>query len=176
MANTAKRPLNSEYPVYYHTYIGKVNTDDLLIALEVGLTQIETFVSTLTEEQANYRYAPGKWSIKELLVHLMDAERIFGYRALRFARNDKTELSGFDENQYVPESNAESRSLTNIMTEYKAVRQATIEFYKNITDQMLDRSGRANGNEISVRALGYTIAGHEIHHMQVIKERYLTRN
>lgn len=175
MANTAKRPLNREYPVYYHTYISKVNTADLLIALEVGLTQIETVVSTLTEEQANYRYAPGKWSIKELLIHLLDAERIFCYRALRFARNDKTELSGFDENQYVPESNAENRSLTNIMTEYKAVRQATIEFYKNMIDQMLDRSGRANGNEISVRALGYTIAGHEIHHMEVIKERYLAR-
>ena len=103
----------------------------------------------------------------------MDAERIFTYRALRFSRNDRTALSGFDENEYVPESNASTRSLQSLIDEYSALRQSTIELFRNITDEMSLRTGIANGKEISVRALGYVIPGHEIHHEGVIKERYL---
>lgn len=175
MANTVKRPVETEYAPYYDDYIKKVNAVDFFSALDEGLKSISQLVSSLTEEEANYRYEPSKWSIKELLIHLSDTERIFCYRALRFARNDSTELSGFDENEYVPESKAVMRSIADILEEYKAVRLASITLFQHFSDGMLDRKGKANGNIISVRALGYIIAGHEIHHVGVIKERYLGR-
>jgi uncharacterized damage-inducible protein DinB len=167
------RPTADEYAPHYETYISKVQTDDLIGALENGRSELISFIRSIPAEKLEYRYQEGKWTIKEIIIHLMDAERIFTYRVLRFSRNDRTALSGFDENEYVPESNASARSLQSLIDEYSALRQSTIELFRNITDEMSLRTGIANGKEISVRALGYVIPGHEIHHAGVIKERYL---
>ncbi len=167
------RPDAGEYPPYYHTYIGKVNTDDLISALEEGKGNFLSFMALVPADKLEYRYQEGKWTIKELIIHLMDAERIFTYRALRFSRGDSTSLAGFNEDEYVPNSGADERSLQNLLQEYAALRQSTIEFFKNLSPEMMLRTGIANGQEISVRSLGYIIPGHEIHHLAVIRERYL---
>jgi uncharacterized damage-inducible protein DinB len=122
-----------------------------------------------------YRYDVGKWSVKELLNHMMDAERIFAYRALRFSRNDKTPLSGFEENDYAPLANAHARSLKQLTDEMERLRATTIDLYSSFTPEMLKREGTANNNKLSVLNLGYVIAGHETHHRKVISERYLKK-
>lgn len=166
-------PLSSEFAPYYGTYVSKVNSADLLAALQENKATFAAFVNNLPAAKADYSYAPGKWTVKEVITHLTDAERIFAYRALRFARNDQTALSGFDENEYVPESNAAARTLEEILEEWLSVRQATINLFKSLTRQMALREGKANGQTVSVRALGYIVIGHTIHHQQVIAERYL---
>ena len=133
-------------------------------------------IMQLGRKDLNYRYAEGKWSIKEILVHMMDGERVFCYRALRFARNDATELPGFEENDWVPNSNANNRKLRSIFREYAAVRSSTIELFSNMDKEMLNRSGVANGNPISVRSILFVIAGHELHHMRIILERYIEKS
>lgn len=173
MENEIKAPDADEYAHHYEQYIKKVREHKLIDLLKKGAEDIIEMLSTVAEEKLDYRYLEGKWSIKELIVHLMDAERIFMYRALRFSRNDDTPLQGFDENEYIPESGAELRSRESLLSEYIAIRKATIEFFKNITLAMSERRGIANGKEISVRALGYIIPGHEQHHLEVIKEKYL---
>jgi hypothetical protein len=167
------KPDVSEYFSYYGTYINKVSGNDLLAALAENAKAFSAFVKGIPEEKLDYRYADGKWTIKEIIVHLTDAERIFAYRALRFARNDKTALEGFEENDYVPESNAANQSRQALLEEFQAVRNASIALFKSFTPEMSLRTGAANGKEISVRALGYIMAGHTIHHMQTISERYL---
>jgi hypothetical protein len=167
------RPGTNEYAPYYETYISRVDTDNLIEALEKGEADVLTLFKNLPQEKLDYRYAEGKWSIKELIVHLMDVERIFTYRALRFSRNDQTPLAGFDDEPYIAESNASERSLQSLLDEYQALRKATIEFFRNITPEMSLRKGIANGREISVRAVGFIIPGHEGHHLGVIRERYL---
>ena len=168
------KPAESEYPSYYHTYISKVGDDvNLIAALETGGIKFLSFINSIDSDKLEYRYQEGKWTIKEIIIHLMDAERIFTYRALRFSRGDGTNLAGFDENEYVPNSGASDRSLQSLVEEYQALRQSTIAFFLNLTSEMSVRTGIANGREISVRSLGYIIPGHEIHHMNVIKERYL---
>lgn len=173
MPTTITYPAASEYSGYVGNYIGLAKADDLIEGLTASYTYIAGIMQGLTAEQLLHRYAEGKWSIKELLVHMLDAERIFSYRALRFARQDKTELPGFDENQYVAPSKADSRDINSILAEYTAVRTATIELFKGLDEVALDQKGTASGLEISVRALGYTILGHEIHHLKIIRERYL---
>jgi hypothetical protein len=167
------KPQTNEYAPYYTQYIDKVEDKDLVTALKNSEKQLVELIHGIPEEKADYRYGPGKWSIKEVLVHLNDAERVFAYRALRFARNDRTELAGFDENTWVPESNAAVRSLRDILKEHTHVRQSTLSLFENITEEMALRKGPANGKEISVRALGFIICGHALHHANVIRERYL---
>jgi uncharacterized damage-inducible protein DinB len=166
-------PKSTEYDEFFNSYMGNANTDDLLSALAASEEYIVNLMLSLKEQQLKHRYQPGKWSIKEMLVHMADTERIFAYRALRFARNDKTDLPGFDENAYAEESKADTRPITSILAEYAAARQATIELYKGFDDEMLDRTGTASGRSVSVRALGFAILGHEIHHLNIIKQRYL---
>ncbi|MBD1397838.1 DinB family protein [Pontibacter sp. JH31] len=166
-------PQASEYDEFFNSYIGNANTDDLLTALAASEEYIVNLMLSLKEQQLKHRYQPGKWSIKEILMHLADTERIFAYRALCFARNDKTELPGFDENAYAEESKSDARPITSILAEYAAARQATIELFKGFEDEMLDRKGTASGRSVSVRALGFAILGHEIHHLNIIKQRYL---
>lgn len=167
------KPQPGEYAPYFDTYLSKVKSENLIEELETGKAEVIGLLKTIPGEKLDYRYQEGKWTIKEIIIHLMDAERIFCYRALRFSRNDGTPVLGFDENEYIPESNASQRSLQSITDEYSAQRQSTIEFFKNITTEMSMRSGISNGREISVRALAYAIPGHEIHHLGVIRERYL---
>ena len=134
-----------------------------------------TLVRSIPEEKGEYRYASGKWTIKELICHMMDAERIFAYRALRFARNDNTPLEGFEENDYAPEANAQGRTIQQLADEMECLRKSTIDLFMSFTPLMLSRKGTANKTEISVLNLGYIIPGHETHHRLVIQERYLLK-
>jgi uncharacterized damage-inducible protein DinB len=173
MGKMITTPDPSEYDNFFNSYIGNANTDDLLSALAASEEYIVNFILSLKEQQLKHRYEPGKWSIKEMLVHMADTERIFAYRALRFARKDRTELPGFDENTYAEYSKADTRAITSILAEYAAVRHATIELFKNFDEEMLSEAGIASGKKVSVRALGFAILGHEIHHLNIIKQRYL---
>ena len=164
----------SEYHPYYASYVALVKEAPLLEALNNGLESITSVITSIPEDKKTYSYASGKWSVAEVLVHLLDAERIFQYRALRFSRNDTTELKGFEQDDYVPESRANQRSLESILEEFVAIRKATITLFKSLNGECLRRSGMANGASMSVRALGYVICGHQAHHFKILQERYLT--
>lgn len=144
-------------------------------ALRVSGAQTAELALSIPEERGEYRYAPGKWSIKELICHTMDAERIFAYRALRFSRNDATALHGFEENDYAPQANAHSRTLQQLALEMKHLRITSIDLFASFTTEMLQRKGVASNNLISVINLGYIIAGHETHHRNILIERYLKK-
>ncbi|GAB3819923.1 DinB family protein [Pontibacter rugosus] len=165
-------PTPEEYNGFLANYVQQAKADDLIEGLTASYVFITGMVQGLTEEQLLYRYAPGKWSIKELLVHMIDAERIFSYRALRFARQDKTELPGFDEGAYTEASKADARDINSIIAEYTSLRTATIELFKSFDEEALSQKGVASGLEVSVRALGFVILGHEVHHQKIIRERY----
>ena len=130
-------------------------------------------MKSIANDKLEYRYDKGKWTIKEVIQHLMDAERIFAYRALRIARQDQTPLPGFEQNDYVQPSQANERSLDDLINEFKAIRASTVALFNSFTDKMLLAKGTASNSPVSVRAIGFIIMGHEIHHCQVIKERYL---
>ena len=169
----SSRPQLSEHEPYWSRYIDLVPEQDLFAALDSNRGTTDPILSSITEEQAGYRYAPGKWSIKQLVNHLTDCERLFAYRALCIARGDEQSLPGFDENSYAELSEADRRAFADIYGEWKAVRAATIPLYRSFTDTMWNRIGTANEKRISVRALAFVTAGHERHHMKVLRERYL---
>jgi uncharacterized damage-inducible protein DinB len=170
-----KRPESSEYAPYYGKYIALVPDGDLAVTLDRQIDATAALLSPLSEQQANYAYAPGKWSIKEVLGHLIDSERVFAYRALRIARNDKTPLPGYEQDDYVANAKFNARSLSGLLDEFAMVRKASIELFKNFTEEEWQRLGTANQTEITVRSLGYIIAGHELHHMDIVRNRYLGR-
>jgi hypothetical protein len=169
---TLARPEAHEYFEYYGRYIGRVPAGDIreLLASQNAVTR--RTLDGVSEEVAMKRYAPGKWSVKEVVGHLTDAERVFSYRALRFARADETPLPGFDENAYVPAANFDARSLASLVDEFADVRRATVALFRGLDDQALLRVGEASGHAVSVRALAYIIAGHELHHLEVLRDRY----
>ena len=159
-------------PLWYRGYVDSLKNRNYLDVLREHYESVPSMLLALPDEKWNYAYAPAKWTVAELMMHLADSERIFAYRALRFARNDKTELPGFDENEYVPTIHAARRTGVSIIEEYKAVRNATIVMFEYFDEEMLQRTGIANGNEFSVKLLGAIIAGHETHHLKMLKERY----
>lgn len=167
------RPENSEYPGYYEPFIGLTKTSDIVKELETEGESIYRFINEIPETKGNYAYAAAKWSIKEVLIHLIDTERIFNYRALCFSRNEKIALPGYDENEFVDNSNAAERSLSSLAEEFYAVRKSTIQLYTNFNDEMMNRHGVANENTLSVRAIAHITCGHALHHINIIKERYL---
>lgn len=168
-----RRPQQNEYNPYYHTYISKVKDEDILKVLEDGKHHTLNLLRALPEQIGNLRYAPGKWTIKELVLHLIDAERVFAYRAMRIARNDQTPLPGFSQDDYVPNSGAAQRTLASVREEYAAVREATLQLFRYFTDEMWQRIGTASESPVSALALAYIIAGHETHHINILQERYL---
>jgi len=169
-----EKPKEGEYPLYANMYIQLLPDDGLLLKhLRDNFVATKELILPLSEEKLNYRYAPNKWTIKEILVHIIDDERIYAYRALRFARNDKTELPGFEQDEYTLYSRAGERSIENIFEEYAAVRDSTIALFNGLPEDSFLRMGTANNNKATVRALAYHLAGHELHHMNVIKEKYL---
>lgn len=170
---TVKELNKTEYGSFYQPYIDICGEGKLLEELIASLNITSSFFFEIPIDKIDYRYEPGKWTIKELLQHLIDSERIFTYRALRFARNDKTELKGYNHNNYVPESISNRRDYSELIEEYKTVRQASIFLYKSFTEEMLLNKGKANNSTISVRAIGFIMVGHCKHHCQVINERYL---
>lgn len=145
----------------------------MLDGLEQSGKQMISIINNISEEMGEYRYEKGKWSIKELICHVMDAERIFAYRALRFARKDSTELPGFEENDYAPQANAHARTLKQLVVEVENLRRSTLDLFASFTPEMLQRKGSANKNVVSVVNIGYIISGHETHHRNVLNERYL---
>jgi hypothetical protein len=167
------KPTANDYPSFYEPYIKAVKENDLLDALRNNLEAVNQLISEIPLEKGDYRYADGKWTVKEVLIHIADAERIFAYRALCFARNDKTELPGFDEEAYMPYANAAKRTIFSIEDEFESLRNANIALFKSFDEEALNRKGMANKNMISVRALGFIIAGHANHHLKVLRERYL---
>ena len=170
-----KTQLNTdEYADFYATYINTVTEQYTLTEeLEISVHRLVKFVREIPMDKFDYRYAEGKWTIKDILQHLIDAERSFAYRALRFARNDKTELPGFEENDYVDVARANSRSIQDLLTELLVVRQASLTLFKTFNEEELLRKGIASNKPMSVRALGFTIIGHQNHHQRVFEERYL---
>lgn len=167
------RPRPGDYSPYYDRYLAALPESEVLSLLEVGVEKLEILLGELTEAQAGYRYAPDKWSIKEVVLHMIDTERVFAYRALRFSRNDPTPLPGFEQDDYVRACNAAERTLGDLLREYRAVRGATLALFRGMSEAMLARRGVANQAEMTVRAVPWIVAGHERHHVGILKERYL---
>ena len=159
-------------PAWYQSYVSVLGKRNFMDVLRDSYQSTPALLLSLPQGKWNYSYSPDKWTVKEVLLHLTDCERIFAYRALCFARNDKTELPGFEENEYAPNSFAEKRSEVSIIEEYKAVRNATITLFNYMDEELLKRTGIANSVEFSVGLIGAIIAGHELHHLQILKDRY----
>ncbi len=167
------RPDASEYLPYYSRYIDLVPDGDLLATLRGQLDDTLGLVRGLAEEHGGHRYAPGKWNIREVMNHVIDTERIFAYRAMRIARGDRTPIEGFDENAYAAAANADARTLAGLADEWWHVRRGNVLFLGSLDADRLTRRGTANGAEVSVRALAWIMAGHERHHVALLRERYL---
>lgn len=167
------KPLKGTYPDYYEQYIDQVKEDDLMKGLEAQHLHIHDFFDRISEEKSCYAYAPGKWTIKEVLQHIIDAERIFAYRALCFARKETISLPGFDEDSYAIHSHANARSWASLVDELKSVRNATETLLKSFSADMFTQTGNANNRPVTVHAIGFIILGHFLHHCHVISERYL---
>jgi DinB superfamily len=161
-------------PHFYKNYVKLIEDTDMLQALRVSGNRMQELVYAVPADRIDFQYGPEKWSIRELLCHVIDTERIFSYRALCFARGDKTNLPGFDEKQYAPEANAANRSLKSIADEMRHLRISSIDLFSGFTEEMLKRKGVANDNELAVIALGFIIAGHETHHRKILEDRYFT--
>ena len=166
------RPAPDEFFEYYGKYIDLVPGDDARPALRDQIEDTVRLLAPLDESKALHRYAPGKWSVKEVIGHLSDSERVFAYRALRMGRGDATPLPGFDEKTYVPAGRFDSRPLADIVHEFESVRAASLALFRGLDEEALLRRGTANGNTVSVRALAWILAGHELHHRGLLVERY----
>ena len=166
------RPAAGEFNPYFGRYIDLVTADDALEPLAANIETTAALLGGLSDEKARYRYAPGKWSIKEVAVHMADCERVFTYRALTFARNDKSPLPGFEENEWAPMSGADARSISDIVTELRTIRAATIALFAGLDREALLRIGTANGSPMSVRGAAWCIVGHELHHQRILREKY----
>ena len=167
------RPEEGEFNPYYGKYIDLVPEGDVVQTLRSQLSETLNTLKSIPEARAGFRYAAGKWSIKELVGHLSDAERLFVYRALCIGRGDTQSLPGFEEDEYVRGAAFDSLPLTRLVSEFETVRAATVSFFENLDDKSWARIGTANDNKISVRAIAYILAGHERHHRRVLQERYL---
>jgi len=168
-----KKPNKDEYALYYHTYIEKAPGGEIVKSMNKQIAEVKKLFKSVSKKQSEFRYSPDKWSVKEVLGHILDAERIFSYRALRFARNDPKDLHVFDENDYVHNSNFNQTKLADLIEEFCLLRASNILMFKSFSDEMSMRSGTANGNKITVRAIAYIMYGHADHHFKIIKKRYL---
>jgi hypothetical protein len=171
---TIQKPNETEYLPYYGKYISRVSDGDIIDSLSKQLEETLVLLQSIPESQAGFRYAPDKWSIKELVGHLIDTERIFAYRALRFARNDQTPVPGYEQDDYVRNASFDAYPLSDLAAEFESVRRSNLFLFKHLNDEAWTRKGVANGSEASVRALAYIIAGHELHHRAVLREKYLS--
>jgi hypothetical protein len=166
------RPEATEYAPFFARYVSRVPEGDIVAILDEQMHATAALLGGLSEAQGDYRYAPDKWSIKELVGHVADAERVFSYRALRFSRGDRTDLPGFEQNDWVPQSGAATRSLRDLADELRMVRLATIALARSLSEEQGMRSGVASGSHVTVRGLLHIIAGHEAHHVAVLRDRY----
>ena len=169
------RPEPGEYNPYYDRYISLVPGTDILGTLDSQRRQTLLLLSGRNDDDGNFRYAPGKWSAKEVLGHVCDTERIFAYRALRISRGDQTPIEAFEQDEYVKNGPFARMPLEDIVEDYIAVRRATLTLFRNLEEPAWTRRGVANKNEVTVRAIAYTIAGHELHHRRILEEKYFVR-
>jgi hypothetical protein len=166
------RPGHDEYAPFYAGYVSRVSEDDILAVLADQLTEVPGQFLALGEERAGYRYAPGKWSIKEIVGHLSDAERVFTYRALRFSRGDATPLATFEQDSYVAGAGFDRWTLADLVSEWESLRRASLLLFQHLPPEAWSRSGEASGARVTVRALAFILAGHLRHHLAVLAERY----
>jgi hypothetical protein len=169
------RPDATEYAPFYAGYVATVPESEIVAVLRESGRDIVTALAAIPESQGGHRYAAGKWTVREVIGHLIDAERIFTYRALRLARADATPLPGFEENDYVRASGSDARTIADLVDELRCVRESTVGLFASLPDEAWGRRGVVNGREISVRALAFITAGHARHHLGVLRERYLAR-
>lgn len=168
-----RRPGSDEHAPYYERYVRLVPDGDVIATLEQQARDTQALLGGLAADKAAYRYAPGKWSVREVLGHMTDSERVFAYRALSFARGDGAELPGFDEGEYAQAAGFERVALQDLLADFAAVRAATLALFRRLDAPAWERRGVANGAGVSVRALAWILAGHERHHVAVLRERYL---
>jgi hypothetical protein len=168
------RPDESEYDPYYRKYIALVPETEIISVLEEQPGELRLQIESLPEERGTFAYEDGKWTIKEVLSHLIDAERIFSYRAFRIARGDKTPIEGFEQDGYIENSHANQRSFSDLLDEFSQIRLANLAFFKNLEAADWIRTGTANNIEISVRSIAWIMAGHIRHHVEILKSRYST--
>ncbi len=173
MSNLTERPTKEEYGGHFGTYIDAVPEGNIVDILAEDLKATSEFLSDLPLEKAEYRYAADKWTIKEVIGHIADTERIMSYRLLRIARGDSTPLPGFDQDEYMKHVNFNASSLADLIADYIAVRKATLTLVHSLADEAWGRKGTASNTVMSVKALAYVIAGHGIHHIRIVKDRYL---
>jgi uncharacterized damage-inducible protein DinB len=173
---TTIKPDETEYVPYYGKYVSLVPSGDIVGVLGEQINETLALLRSIPEERAGFRYAPGKWSIKELVGHLIDSERIFSYRALRFARNDETALPGYEQDDYISNGSFDDTALEDLAAEFASVRQATVLLFKHLSQDAWTRRGSANESEVSVRGLAHIIAGHELHHRNILRDKYLTQS
>ncbi len=173
MTNVVSRPEADEYTSYYGTYIGIVPEGDVRELLRAQLPKTIELISGFSEEKASQGYGPGKWTLKEVLLHIADAERVFSYRLLRIARGDTTPLPGFDQDPWVLTSHANERTLASLIAEFASVRAATLTLVDSLSAEAWLRQGTASEKTVSAQALAYVCAGHELHHVNLIRERYV---
>ena len=164
---------HDEFNPYYLPYIQLAANQDIVLGLKKNVISVVDFYQNIPSEKLEHAYAEGKWTPKDILLHIIDTERVFVYRAMRIARQDKTEMVGFEQDDYIDAGKANNRTINSLIEEYKAVRNATIVLFDSFSDEELKSIGKANGSPVSVRAIGYIITGHENHHNNVIRERYL---
>jgi D-serine deaminase-like pyridoxal phosphate-dependent protein len=169
------RPDATEYAPFYAGYVAGVPDGDIVAVLRAGGEELASTLASIPESRGGFRYAEGKWSVREMIGHMIDAERIFAYRALRLARGDATPLPGFEQDDYVRTAGSEARTVADLAEELHAVRAATVRLFASLPDDAWTRRGVVNGREASVRALAYVTAGHAVHHLRVLRERYLAR-
>ena len=167
------RPETDEYDPYYNTYISRIAGDDVIPVLDAQPGELRLMFSAMPEEKGTFAYADGKWTVKELLSHLIDGERIFAYRILRISRGDETPIEGFEQEGYIENSNANNRSFAELLEEFELQRLSNTLMLNNLTDAASRRMGTASEKAISVRALAFIMAGHVTHHVRILKERYL---
>jgi uncharacterized damage-inducible protein DinB len=167
------RPLAGDYVPFHATYIDKIGDDSIIDILQSQQESTYAFLKTIPEDKGTYAYAEGKWTVKQCIGHMTDTERVMAYRAMRFARNDDTELPGFDQDEYVLNSRHDDFELAHLIEEFRQTRIANMYFFKSLNAEEKQRFGLASGNRVTVNALLYIIAGHELHHLLLFKERYL---
>lgn len=169
------RPEKGEYAEYYDRYISLVEEPDIIAVLEKQQTELEEIFQTIPEEKSHYAYGPDKWTIKELIGHMTDGERIFSYRALRISRADQTPIEGFEQDGYIENGNFNNVSFSDLTAELLYARKSNLILFKSLTDEAWLRTGTASDNPVSVRALAYIMAGHVRHHLKILNERYLAQ-
>lgn len=167
------RPQPADFPEYYGRYISRVDADNLQQAIDTYAQELDKFYSSLPEAKALYSYAPGKWTLKEVLQHVIDTERVMAYRMMRFARKDKTPLPSFDENSFTENAFANERSFDSLKEEFLALRKSTDLFIRSLNDEQLSSAGTASNLQITANSLGYIILGHLLHHREIVSEKYL---